>query len=317
MQEPRAVPTVRDLGPGDWGVVAGLVGHDATYGERLERHVQSTYRPSFGWVVPTGDPAGIDGAVVAVVRRRLSDGSPAAVSVVWVGVTPARRRRGIGRHLIDRVAFGASRLGARRLEATVDAGDAQAVAFFAASGFEVERRTAEVRVAGEDAVTLASSAAPSDVVVRTLRHDELPSLSGLLIHLAVERATEPHDDLEGLTPSALAAASMHVDHVAVAAWEAGDLSAPVGVAWGTRRADGVRAQFIGVHDEARRRGIGRALAGALLAESRRGVLLARVHEPVALHGFLVRIGAVVITESLTLGRPTSDGGAGTIGLQDG
>ena len=313
MQEPRAPITVRDLGPGDWGAVAGLLGHDASYGERLERHVQSTYRPSFGWVVPAEDGIGVCGAVVAGVRRRLSDGSPAAVSVAWVGVAQSRRRHGLGRSLIQRVALGALRLGARRLDATIDAGDAQAIAFFGATGFAVERRTAEVRVSGAAAVALVGSTPPSDVVVRSLRHDELPSLTGLLIHLAVERATEPHDDLDGLTPSALAATSMHVGHVAVAAWEADDLDAPVGVAWGTRFADGVRVQFIGVHEDGRRRGTGRALLGALLVASARNVIVARVHDPVALHGFLVRIGGVVLSETLTVGRPIGGADDGTIG----
>ena len=35
-------------------------------------------------MVPTGDGTGIDGAVVAGVRRRLLDGSPAAISVAEI-----------------------------------------------------------------------------------------------------------------------------------------------------------------------------------------------------------------------------------------
>lgn len=313
MLDPREPVAIRELGSDDWSAVAGLLGRDASYGARLARHVEATYRPSFGWVVPAGDPTRVDGAIVAGVRRRASDGSVGAVTISWVGVSPARRRIGVGRHLLERVVVGASRLGARRLEATVDAGDTDAVGFFSGVGFEVERRTAEIRVAGTDARELERATAPPDVNIRPLRHDELPSLTGLLIHLAVERATEPHDDLDGLTPSVLLGASMHVDHVAVGAWEASDHASPVGVAWGSRRADGVRVHFVGVHEDSRRRGTGRALVGALLAASNRPALFARVHEPVALHGFLVRIGAVVTTETLELGR--SIGGNGDAMLE--
>lgn len=143
--------------------------------------------------------------------------------------------------------------------------------------------------------------------MRPLRHDELPALSGLLIHLAVERATAPHDDLDGLTPYVLSAASMHADHVAVAAWDANDLDAPLGLAWGSRRADGLRLDYVGVHEDARRRGIGRALLGGLLIASRQSTVLARVHEPVPLHGFLVRIGAVVTAETVDLSRTIGGG----------
>jgi ribosomal protein S18 acetylase RimI-like enzyme len=303
---------IRDLRTDDWGAVALLLGQETEYGKRLARHVESTYRPSFGWVLLANDANRVDGAVVAGVRRRSSDGSAAAVSVAWIGVCPPRRRLGIGRHLIDRVLVGASRLGARRLEASVNAGDARGLAFFEATGFEIERRTAEVRIAGSDASTLAASMASPDVVVRPLRHDEVPSLTGLLIHLAVERATDPHDDLDGLTPSVLSAASMHMDFIGAAAWEADDPGSPVGIAWGSRRADGVHIQFIGVHQDARRRGTGRALVGALLTGARRTAVLARVHEPVALHGFLVRIGAVVTTETVDLARPIGANGDGML-----
>ena len=310
--DPRETTAARDLQSDDWVAVAGLLGRDASYGERLASHVGATYRPSFGWVVPSSDPLRVDAAIVAGVRRRASDGSVGSVSIAWVGVHPTRRRIGIGRQLIERVALGASRLGARRLEATVDVGDTNAVGFFSGVGFEVERRTAEIRVAGTDARELERATAPLDVTIRPLRHEELPSLTGLLIHLAVERATEPHDDLDGLTPSVLLSASMHVDHVAVCAWEARDHASPVGVAWGSRRADGVHVHFVGVHEDARRRGTGRALVGALLAASKRPALLARMHEPVALHGFLVRIGAVVSSESVALARPIRQAGDATI-----
>ena len=52
--------------------------------------------------------------------------------------------------------------------------------------------------------------------------------------------------------------------------------------------------------------------GALLAASKRPALLARMHEPVALHGFLVRIGAVVSSESVALARPIRQAGDATI-----
>ena len=306
--DPREPIAVRDLGSDDWVAVAWLLGRDASYGARLASHVEATYRPSFGWVVLSSDPTRVDGAIVAGVRRRASDGSVGAVSIAWVGVRPARRRIGVGRHLIERVAFGASRLGAHRLEATVDVGDTNAVGFFSGVGFEVERRTVEVRVAGADATELMGATAPPDMTIRPLRHEELPSLTGLLIHLAVERATEPHDDLEGLTPSVLLSASMHVDHVAVGAWEASDQESPVGVAWASRRADSVHVHFFGVHEDSRRRGTGRALLGALLAASKRPALVARVHEPAALHGFLVRVGAIVTSDTVALARPLRQAG---------
>ena len=56
----------------------------------------------------------------------------------------------------------------------------------------------------------------------------------------------------------------------------------------------------------------RAELGALLAASKRPALLARMHEPVALHGFLVRIGAVVSSESVALARPIRQAGDATI-----
>ncbi len=304
----------RDLLPGDWEGVAVLLGQEREYGARLARHVETTYRPWFGWVVPSEAPESPCAAVVAGVRRRTSDGSPAAVQVSWIGVTPDQRRNGIGRHLLDRVIASAARLGARRVEVTVDAGDERAVGFLRAAGFEPERRTMEVRVDAPAGASLVTAPPPAGVVIRPLRHDELPALAGLLIHLAVERATEPHDDLDGLTPSVLAGASMHADHVGAGAWEADDPTAAVGVAWGARLAggEGVRVRFVGVHEDARRRGTGRALLGALLARARIPTLLARVHEPAPVHGFLAAIGAVVRGETFDMVRPVGDADGGTL-----
>jgi ribosomal protein S18 acetylase RimI-like enzyme len=70
-----------------------------------------------------------------------------------------------------------------------------------------------------------------------------------------------------------------------------------------RTTHGVRMHFIGVHEASRRKGVGRALAGALLTTARRRAIFARVHEPLALHSFFVALGAVVTSETIDLGRP--------------
>jgi GNAT superfamily N-acetyltransferase len=296
------VARVRTLAPEDWPSVARLLGRPGVDGARLSSHVEAVYRPWFGSVLPARSSGDVDAAVVAGVRKRTTTGAPAAVTLVWVGVTPARRRQGIGRGLVEGVAAFAMNAGTRRVELTTDLADVATTAFFTRCGFETERQTLHARLDGSAAEAISSVPAPPGVVVRTLGVDDVPALTGLLIHLAVERAVEPHDDLDGVTPSVLAAAAMNLDFVAAAAWESDDPSSPLGLAWGARRADGVHLHFVGVHDDARRRGIGRALVGMVLSSGRKPALLARVHEPAPVHGFFARIGGVAVAQTLDLVR---------------
>ena len=53
-----------------------------------------------------------------------------------------------------------------------------------------------------------------------------------------------------------------------------DAQSPLGLAWATRRRDDAVLRFVGVQDDARRQGIGRALLGALVeAVAHRGAPL--------------------------------------------
>jgi GNAT superfamily N-acetyltransferase len=149
----------------------------------------------------------------------------------------------------------------------------------------------------------AEPSPPARATVRALPLDDVPLLTGLLIRLGVERAEAPHDDLPALTPAQLEEWLQRPGTVAYAAWEATDAQSPLGLAWATRRPEDGVLRFVGVHDEARRRGIGRALVGALaeaLARppgaagpapgARFRPLRAQLHEPGAERDFFQRLG---------------------------
>jgi GNAT superfamily N-acetyltransferase len=66
----------------------------------------------------------------------ISPDEPSTAACLLVGVTPGRRRRGLGRQLYERFAGDGRQAGARRLEAAVWPGDPIAVRFHRGLGFE-------------------------------------------------------------------------------------------------------------------------------------------------------------------------------------
>lgn len=299
----EVVLAIRPLGANDWGAVAVLLGHEVGYGKRLEAHVVATYSPWIGWIAETTTNQTV-GAAISGVRRRVDGGQSRVLELVWVGVSALYRRQGISTSLLARVISDASDAGITRLEAIVDASDTDAVAFFRSAGFEVERQTADMRISPTAAELWGRGQAPPEVAVRSLSLQEVPNLTGLLIHLAVERAVDPHDDLEVLTPTTVASWLRRAGTVSCAAWEADDLSTPVGLAWATRRDRSIVLRFVGVHEDLRRRGIARALLAGLVGQVAGEVLPIefRVHEPAGLHGFLVNINATVSRNTFTMVR---------------
>jgi GNAT superfamily N-acetyltransferase len=108
-------------------------------------------------------------------------------------------------------------------------------------------------------------------VVRPLAFGDVPLRGGLLIQLGIERAEATHDDLAALTPAELEGWLQRPGTVAFAAWEIDDPTTPLGVAWASRRRDDGVLRFIGVLEDARRRGIGRTLLGAVARALAQGV----------------------------------------------
>lgn len=86
------------------------------------------------WVAEDGG----GGRVVGILAGFLSPGDPSTAVVQAVAVDPARRRRGVGRTLVERFVGDARGAGAARVEALSWPGNRRAIRFLAALDFEPE-----------------------------------------------------------------------------------------------------------------------------------------------------------------------------------
>ena len=81
---------------------------------------------------------GPDGSRVGLLVGFVSPDRPDDAYLHLVGVAPGRRRRGIGRALVERFVGGVADAGARRVTTIAWPGDPIAIAFLRAVGFTVE-----------------------------------------------------------------------------------------------------------------------------------------------------------------------------------
>ena len=315
---PVGVPgfDIRPVDRKDWPEIARLLGQDASHGFRLERHMEATYDPFVGFVAVSAEGS-VCGAIVAGSARGTGTSRPTrALRVVWIGVAPAVRRKGVARELFARVHGECVVVGATSIEVTVDGGEAEAMSFFRAQQFEIERQTMDMVLPPDRGQDMTSVHAPETVDIRALHATEVGVLTGLLIHLAVERAVDPHDDLEALTPTAITAILRRPGTVAYGAWERDDPTSPVGFVIAVRRADEGVLRFIGVHEDSRRRGIGRALLGAIVSALGEAVgtapslpgplrpIAIRIHDPEPVQVFFRKVGAQIARVRIDLVRGT-------------
>jgi len=140
--------SVRRLGPGDEGVLDVLARDDADFDVEghgqarasLDRDAARTYLADAAvlhWVAE--ERGAVLGAMSAYVLRKRA-GDPAEVLLYEIGVRSAHRRRGIGRALIAELDRWMRAHDVR--EVWVLAGNAAAMAFYRACGFEIPRTTA-------------------------------------------------------------------------------------------------------------------------------------------------------------------------------
>jgi ribosomal protein S18 acetylase RimI-like enzyme len=94
-----------------------------------------------------------DGRPVGFLVGFLSPDRPDEAYLHLLGVAPGRRRRGIGRRLVDQFAADASAGGARRIETICWPGDPPALAFLSAVGFEIVEQPGLQRLYGTPAHT--------------------------------------------------------------------------------------------------------------------------------------------------------------------
>lgn len=280
-----------------------MVGRPPSEAGTLRQYLQRTYDPWISWVAesPATESMEVVGAVVAGVPRAVgaTEGAGGGLSgpgnkegrIVFLGVKPRFRRRGIGRRLLDQALaqLREGQVGRAMLE--VDGTEVEALSLFRGAGFEVTGQSLGLVLPLGAGEPLAGTPLPTGDTLRPLALEDVPHLTGLLIQLGIERATQPHDDLMTFTPAELEAWVQRPATVAHAVWEAADPQTPIGLAWATRRPEDALLRFVGVQDDARRRGIGRALVGALLAESHPSrPLRAQLNDPGEEQEFFRRLG---------------------------
>lgn len=315
----------REAGPDDWSAIAVLVGRPATEAGTLRHYLERTHSPWLAWVAvasgsetaaPAADAPGasalpsaappLSGAVVAGVPRpttgegeatgAVSGDAPGAVGrIVFLGVTPRFRRRGIGQRLLEMATAALRERQVRRATLEVDGTEVEALALFRKAGFVTVSRSLGLLLPPSAGSRLVAAPPPTGDDLRPLSLDGVSHLAGLLIQLGIERAAEPHDDLPAFTPAAVEAWLQRPSTAAYAVWEAADPLTPLGIAWATLRSQDMLLRFIGVQDDARRRGIGRAIIGALLLagasdSSQPRPLRARVNDPAEEQAFFRRLG---------------------------
>ena len=281
--EPLHGVDYREAEADDWPAIGALIGRTPDEAAQLRRQLQQGYDPWFAHVATTvattvpvapgaGAPQRLAGVVVAGVPRGAGaavagePGEQREVRVLWLEVAPSLRRQGIGTRLLELALDDARAHGVRRAALLVDATQFEALALFRKLGFQIESETLAL-VLGPEPARAVAGAQPEPEAGATLRPltlDDVPQLAGLLIELGVERAARPHDDLTALTPSEVEYWLQQAPTVAYAAWEQRDPQTALGLAWASRRRNDAVLRFIGVHDDARRRGIWRALLGALV-----------------------------------------------------
>jgi ribosomal protein S18 acetylase RimI-like enzyme len=267
----------------DWPAISGLLGRRPDEGQDLRRYLQREYESCVSWVAMAQDGtvlgaavAGVRAAPVPSPESRVPSQESTASSelgtrnpeqgegrLVWIGVTPRRRRQGIGTRLLDLIL---DELRARRLAQVtllVQGTQVEALALFRKAGFGTTGQSLGLILPPEAGAALVRR--PPSEQLRPLTLEDVPLLSGLLIQLGIERAPAPHDELPSLTPAQVEDWLQRPATVAYAAWEARDPQTPVGLAWATRRADDALLRFVGVQEDERGRGHGRALVAALVA----------------------------------------------------
>lgn len=280
---------VREAEPEDWSGIAALLGRAPAAGQELRQQVQEQLESPVALVAlapPTPlAPADASGAPLSgqLVGASVAGLPPAGAAtgpateragrVLWLGVAPGHRRRGLGTRLLGEALDELRRRGARQASLVVDGTQVEALALFRKLGFQVDGQDLGLLLPPEKTAALATQAGPATGAQPAASHqgyrvgplhlDHVPLLSGLLIHLGVERAQAPHDTLDAFTPAQVEAWLQRPATAAGAAWDADDAQTPLGLAWASRRAEDGLLRYIGVHDDHRRRGIGTALLAAL------------------------------------------------------
>jgi GNAT superfamily N-acetyltransferase len=274
----------------DWPAIGAVMGRTPEEAAGIRQQLQREFDPWIAFVAesalapaaPTPATRIVGVVVCGVPRARRTDdlaketvdGSSdraAEARVLWLEVLPSVRRHRVGTRLLE---FALDKLRARqfgRAALLVDAGQFEALALFRKAGFGTDRESIALTLPPAAGAAIAGSvpSAAAQAVVRPLALDDVPHLAGLLIELGIERAEAAHDELPALTPNELSDWLQRISTVAVGAWEARDPEVPLGLAWASQRQDDAILRFVAVHDDARRRGTGRALVGALLEATRR------------------------------------------------
>lgn len=300
----------RELQPEDWAVLGPLLGRSSDELAGLRRQIEAEFDPWFAFIAEDAaehTPAGVifGGAprtpqappVEAIGPQR--EPRVREARILWIEVAPAYRRSGIGRRLLDAALDEWRRRQYGRITLLVEGTQVEALALFRRRGFEVESESLGLVLPPAAGAALAGTA-PSPAagaVVRPLGIDDVPLLAGLLITLGIERAETRHDDLPALSPVVVADWLQRPGTLAYAAWERGDPKTPVGLAWATRRTAEAVLRFVGVQEEVRRRGIGRALISAIAGATRAPgqeplPLRAQVHRAGPVQAFFRRVGFV-------------------------
>ena len=133
----------------DQPVLVELV--DDWWGRRMQGQLPRLWFRHFtGTSLVAESPGGsIDGFVVGFV----SPDHPDQAYLHLIGVAPGKRRRGLGRALVERFGAVAAERGATRLSTIAWPGDPVALEFLRATGFEVETQPGLQRLYGTPAHT--------------------------------------------------------------------------------------------------------------------------------------------------------------------
>jgi ribosomal protein S18 acetylase RimI-like enzyme len=283
---PDADVAVRQAEPADWPAIGLLLGRTADDLALLRRDIQRGYDPLLVFVAEESRPEG-PGRLVGVIVGGVPRAAEAAIGaedrpelrLFWVETAPGMRRRGTGTRLVEALLEEGRARQLSSVSLRVDGGQFEALGLFAKAGFRRHRQTLGLLLSPQAGGRLAGVPPPAQVRLRPLSLADVPLAVGLLIQLSVERAGEawedlsgnvnegargPHDDLPALSPAQLTDWLQREGTVGYGAWEAGDPQTPLGLAWASRRREDGVLRFIGVQDDARRRGIGRGLIGALV-----------------------------------------------------
>jgi GNAT superfamily N-acetyltransferase len=147
--EPVAAPAiVRRAVEADHPVLVELV--DEWWGRRTQAQLPRLW---FRHFAGTSFVADADGRTAGFVVGFAGQDRPDEAVLHLVGVAPARRRRGIGRALVERFASEVRERGARRIETIAWPGDPIALAFLEAVGFVVVDEPGAPRLYGTPART--------------------------------------------------------------------------------------------------------------------------------------------------------------------